>query len=463
MSLGFQRAGFEILGGVEFDPHAAMTYTKNLFKGASPEEMEKHLKARDINAYMPRDFARDFLNTDQLEDKVDIIIGGPPCQAFARIGRAKLRQIMDHQEAYLNDHRADLYTHFLMYVETFQPKAVVMENVPEILSFGGKNVGEEIAVSLKDLGYRAGYTLLNAAHFGVPQTRVRFFLIAYREDLVAEQGFPEPTHYAETANNMYLYPANGASEKAKTFGSNFLHLAESTQFQCYAGLIEPNRNLPVAVTTKQAIGDLPHIYTSEVNEKKVRRDFETIRHYRPGRPSNYAKIMRNWPKYEASKGVTDQVIRYLPRDHEIFRRMKHGDQYPQASEIAKDIFLKELQKREKACGHEIDGNSFEYEELLRRHVPPYPTDKFPNKWQKLDPQKPSHTITAHLGKDTYSHIHYDSEQARVISIREAARLQSFPDGFVLPNALSHSLRQIGNAVPPWLAFQIARTMKTAIK
>ena len=101
MSLGFQRAGFEILGGVEFDHNAAMTYTKNLFKGSTPEEMEKHLEARDINTYMPRDFARDFLNTDQLKDQVDILIGGPPCQAFARIGRAKLRQIMDHKECML--------------------------------------------------------------------------------------------------------------------------------------------------------------------------------------------------------------------------------------------------------------------------------------------------------------------------------------------------------------------------
>jgi len=88
-------------------------------------------------------------------------------------------------------------------------------------------------------------------------------------------------------------------------------------------------------------------------------------------------------------------------------------------------------------------------------VPPYPITKYPNKFRKMWPDHPARTVPAHLGKDSYSHIHFDSDQARCVSLREAARLQSFPDGFVFPGTMNHSLKQIGNAVPPLMAHAIA--------
>src|SRR6185503_18510053 len=84
--------------------------------------------------------------------------------------------------------------------------------------------------------------------------------------------------------------------------------------------------------------------------------------------------------------------------------------------------------------------------LRKTYVPPYDPSKFPNKWRKMEPNLPARTLMAHLGKDSYSHIHYDSDQARTISVREAARLQSFPDGFVLRGTMNPALKQIGNAV-----------------
>ena len=80
--------------------------------------------------------------------------------------------------------------------------------------------------------------------------------------------------------------------------------------------------------------------------------------------------------------------------------------------------------------------------------PPYPEDKFVDKWRKLVPDEPSWTVTAHLGKDSYSHIHYDGEQKRAVSVREAARLQSFPDAFLFSGNMGDCYQQIGNAVPP---------------
>ena len=95
-------------------------------------------------------------------------------------------------------------------------------------------------------------------------------------------------------------------------------------------------------------------------------------------------------------------------------------------------------------------------------VPPYDASKFPNKWRKMWRDQPARTLMAHLGKDSYSHIHYDSEQARTISVREAARLQSFPDGFVFCGTMNPAFRQIGNAVPPLMAKR-SQTIMTALR
>ena len=112
----------------------------------------------------------------------------------------------------------------------------------------------------------------------------------------------------------------------------------------------------------------------------------------------------------------------------------------------------------KASGQPIQ----RYKELEASTVPPYDPKKFPNKWRKMEPDAPARTLMAHLGKDSYSHIHYDNAQARTISVREAARLQSFPDGFVFAGTMNPALRQIGEAVPPLLANVLAHVMLSSM-
>ena len=171
--------------------------------------------------------------------------------------------------------------------------------------------------------------------------------------------------------------------------------------------------------------------------------------------------MRAWPGFECKAALADHVIRYLPRDYELFARMNPGDQYPQAHQHALDMFeerLATLKKQKKA----VYVGSTVWEELRASIVPPYDATKFPNKWRKMWPDQPARTLMAHLGKDSYSHIHYDSEQARTISVREAARLQSFPDGFRFCGTMNPAFRQIGNAVPPLMAMALAKTIKAAL-
>ena len=119
-----------------------------------------------------------------------MLVGGPPCQAFARVGRPKLREVDNHAEAFKHDPRAQLYIDYLRYVEAFAPLVVVVENVPDVLNHGGQNIAEEIAEVLEGKGYVCRYTLLNAAFYGVPQMRERMILIAYRREIADSRHLP---------------------------------------------------------------------------------------------------------------------------------------------------------------------------------------------------------------------------------------------------------------------------------
>ena len=171
--------------------------------------------------------------------------------------------------------------------------------------------------------------------------------------------------------------------------------------------------------------------------------------------------MRTWPGFANHAGLADHVIRYLPRDYDLFARLNPGDQYPEAWKHAHDM-LRERIDALAARGVKIRPGSDEYQALHRAIVPPYDAGKFPNKWRKMWRDQPARTLMAHLGKDSYSHIHYDSAQARTISVREAARLQSFPDGFVFRGTMNPAFRQIGNAVPPLLAQALAEEIRRTV-
>jgi DNA (cytosine-5)-methyltransferase 1 len=296
------------------------------------------------------------------------------------------------------------------------------------------------------MGYRVRYTLANSARFGVPQMRDRVFLIAVHECLDAEPPLPVPTRHVD------LPPGYTGTRAVafKTLG----------QFQSGAFAPEPvgSPSLPYAVTAKEALADLPPVTLHlEGKLKRGARRFTEVFPYVSEEPSNpYAALMRNWPGFEGGEGVKDHVIRTLPRDTNIFRTMKHGDEYPAAHKVAISLFEAEARRRGFTPG------TVGWQDLSEMMVPPYDPSKFPNRWWKLRPDQPSRTLMAHIGKDTYSHIHFDSFQARTISVREAARLQSFPDGFVFCGTMNPAFRQIGNAVPPLMAAAIAERLRAVL-
>lgn len=450
ISLGFDRAGFQIEAAVEFDPLAALSHATNFHGQVEKPLFERHAQARDITKTEPSDLVAELGLGDDASDAFDVVVGGPPCQAYARVGRAKLRDVAQHPEAFRVDARGNLYLRYLHFVRETKPLALLMENVPDIMNYGGHNVVGEIAEALSDMGYVARYTLLNASRFGVPQMRDRVILLALHESLEAVPTFPEPTRHVDL-------PPGYSGTRAVAF-KNLDLLTEGAFVEEPIG----PESLPYAVTAKEAIGDLPAVTLHlEGKLKRGARRFDVVTPYSASRGlSEYAADLRQWPGFESSEGVSDHVIRYLPRDTFIFREMPHGAEYPAAHETAVRLFEDEVARLAK-MGKRLSPD--ERSALHRKMVPPYPVGSFPNRWWKLRPDQPSRTLLAHIGKDTYSHIHFDSEQARTISVREAARLQSFPDGFVFRGTMNPAFRQIGNAVPPMLAYALAKHLRATVE
>lgn len=451
ISLGFHASGFVISGAVEIDSDAAKSHALNFHGDSAPEVLHAHSKPWDITKTEPAELALS-LGFDDVPNSIDVIVGGPPCQAFARVGRAKLREIDAHPEAYVRDPRGNLYLRYLHYVRAFQPLALLMENVPDILNYGGHNIAEEITETLEEIGYTCQYTLLNSVHYGVPQMRERMFLVAFIKELNPTLFFPKPTHFHELPRGYH-----GTRQVAL---QTLINPAKTTGF---APTQLPSKNLKPSVTAEEAIGDLPPITLHLEGKLKRGTKYLTkiVSYPSHNHISPYACLMRTWKGFESSNGIFDHVIRYLPRDYDIFQRMNPGDQYPEAHNLALrmlDERLLELQKK----GICINRDSEAFKKLYDSIVPPYDPGKFPNKWRKMEPDQPARTLLAHLGKDGYSHIHYDSNQKRCISVREAARLQSFPDGFRFCGTMNPAFRQIGNAVPPLVARAFAETIKRTL-
>jgi len=373
-SLGFVKAGFRPLAAIDHDAAACETHRLNF------EELGCITLAKDLTTFHPADLSELTIRY-QPDRKPDIIVGGPPCQGWSRVGIGKLRSLADHAEQFINDPRNQLYGEFINYVRFFRPYYFAMENVPGMLSRNGQNVVPLVIRNLSDAGYRVRLYPVDAADYEIPQRRFRLIFIGARLDTDL--------------------PVDGLLLRTRDMRE--YHSARYVQRSWHVNL-------------RKAIADLPRI------EHGYRQD---VQEYRPGpgRPSNYARLMR--------KGCDGYVYDHITRRHNdqdlrAFERMKQGMIYA------------------------------DLEPEFKR----YRDDIFKDKYRKLRWDEPAGTITAHLAHDCYTHIH--PEQPRTISIREAARIQSFPDSFRFSGNMGQRFRQIGNAVPPLLVQSLALAMKTAI-
>lgn len=309
---------------------------------------------------------------------IDVIIGGPPCQAYSVAGRVR------DENGMRGDYRNYLFEHYLNVVDRYKPKIFVFENVPGILSAAPN--GTPITKLIKDgfdtIDYEIIddlklYAKINAAEYGVPQNRVRMIIVGIHRDVAKEP-----------------------QKLLKRFYTELL----------------PIYKVKKPVTVREAIGDLPECKPLwDENDIKKRKAY-TI-------PET--NITWHKPRYHSI------------RDMETFKT------------LAEDI---ESGRREY--------NSRRISELYEQKI----GSKSPiHRYHVLEPDQPSTTIIAHLYKDGNRFIHYDSSQARSITVREAARLQSFDDDFDFIGTQGNAYQMIGNAVPPRFAKAIANACAGLLK
>lgn len=421
LALGFQKAGFEIAAGIELMEEAVDTLSYNLSWRYGKEESHICGDITQIDASIFK---------DKFGEEGCIVIGGPPCQAYSSAGKGKLRSLGEHR-VNTNDARGYLYQDFLRFAYGLDAKAVIMENVPESTKFGDMNIPEIVCESLIEHGYNAYWTILCSADYGTPQIRERVIVFAIKgEEPIA---LPNPTNVNETGE---------LTQRAKQFSS-------FEKFKHFRRPEAPDSSLPRWNTVEDAFSDLPELFKSPTSPY-VSTALNVEKKYKSGPNSDFQRIMRSWYD-DSQESVTGNAFRKNTRDFPIFDRMRQGDNYVNASDIADELFS------QKALQLGICAGTDEYETLKRQMVPIYNRKTFTDKWRRLELDKPSHTVVAHLSVDTYSHIH--PIEPRGISVREAARLQSFPDGFIFSCSMGDAFKQIGNAVPPLLSYGIAKAVK----
>lgn len=313
--------------------------------------------------------------------KVDVIIGGPPCQAYSLIGRGRMKGNVE------NDERNYLFRYYREIVNHFRPKLFVFENVPGIFTAKNGAVFRNIRTSFSRIGYTilAGNekdyskNILDASSFGVCQSRKRVILIGFNRDY---------------------------------------YKGEIT----YPDFMEHAFSFSDGLNTRNALGDLPKLKAGEGSDY-------WFSDYSPDENlSEYQKLMRM-----ESPGIFHHKARpNIERDKRIYaiaiEKASKGEQL-RYSDIPQDYSTHK------------NKNGFE--------------DRFKVHWWDALP----HTIVAHISKDGHYNIHPDIEQCRSLTVREAARIQSFPDNFKFEGPRTWQFVQVGNAVPPLMAQAIARTIR----
>lgn len=362
---GVRLAGWTVRCAVEADDQAGLTHAANfedvpLFQG-------------DIERFLIED-RPGVPGLDQLAKlKIDVVYGGPPCQGFSQIGPRKL-----------SDPRNRLYEEFVRVVRLLKPRAVIMENVPNMMAMHKGHFKTRILDAFREAGYsRTAILPVVASDFGVPQHRRRVFILGVRDRLSFAGDFEE------------AIKARVEREKSDTI-----------------------------VTVREALSDLPETVSEDDGPLPYPKT-------PGGRYSDFQKLMR------------------LDWDHELLTSAR------KRKNLSEDALH----------NHHTKGIEDRRKKIVAAIRPGARGDSLPaalwkgtrgHKWRRLDPEKPSYTILAQMHRDLSEWIHPTHD--RWITVREAARLQSFHDGFIFHGSEWQQLKQVGNAVPPLMGRAVARAV-----
>ena len=373
ISLGFEAAGFEIKAAVEFDPAAARSHGLN-FHGGAPE----HSVPIDITQTTPSQFA-ERLGLPTVAQEFDVIVGGPPCQAFARVGRSKLREVDEHPQAvHPRPARRPVPANTSATWTSSRPLAVLMENVPDVLNHGGQNIAEEICEVLTARGM-CRYTLLNAAFYGVPQMRER--MIPHRR---TAGNWRRRSTFRPRRIGSSCHPATKARDRSRSRRSTWRWWAMRMPT---CKLLPRREDLPPAVTAEDALADLPPIYARDLLELAAAAWSASVRPNLSGMTTpkeafairdQDADLARPWHAVGRHPRPRHPLSATRLR---LFARMNPATSTPRRT--ARDRAFEERLAARRAAG-EACGERRQITRRLRQgNLPPYDASKFPNKWRKM--------------------------------------------------------------------------------
>lgn len=297
--------------------------------------------------------------------KVDLIIGGPPCQAYSLVGRSRDPNGMK------GDKRNFLFRYYAQFLIRYKPKFFVFENVLGLLTAGNAKYLNEMLELFSAIGYSADMQVLNAEEYGVLQRRRRVIIIGRK----GKKKFPFPK--LDKIENSWQ-------------------------------------------TKRDLFYDLPFL--------------------KPGQEllvANYTKTRNEYLKSTDTRDGIDYTTQHITRNH--------NERDLEIYSLAIDKWLHD-QKRLK------------YNDIPKRLQTHKNTDAFLDRYKVVDPTGHSHTVVAHISKDGHYYIYPDLKQVRSISVREAARIQSFPDDYFFEGGRTAAFKQIGNAVPPLMAQALAKSI-----
>ena len=373
LSCGLEQAGFRPVLANELESQSARTYQLNHPNTKVLVGDVRNITDTEICKY-----------TSQY-GQIDLIAGGPPCQGFSI--NAPVRS--------LDDPRNHLFEEFLRIVSAVRPKAVLLENVPGILSLADGAVIRQIYQILNKTGYTVDHKILFAGHYGVPQLRFRTIIIAIR-NYSGDIAFPKPQYYATAVTNFH----------------------QSRQ-RCYSLTSTDALLLKPKVTVGDAIGDLPQLLGGE---KHADYDYE-------GNPlCEYQRMLR-----EGSTHITSHWCSSLSSINK--ERLKHIPVGGSWRDIPFDMLPAGL-KRARRSDHT-------------------------KRYGRLDPNELCSTIMTKCDPHWGSFFH--PSQARILSVREAARIQSFPDRYQFTGNMTEQYKQVGNAVPPLLAKAVGEQIQEMLR
>lgn len=410
-----------------------------------------------LNLELGTDEAREIIEQrlGALDGRQTIVIGGPPCQAYSLVGRARNRGRQDYVPE--QDDRHFLYEEYIRILEQLAPAAFVMENVKGLLSskVNGSLIGNQIIADLeKTCAKHGGYRLfpldageqsllesadlsdfvIRAENHGVPQARHRLIIVGVRADLCTE---------LDLAGVLTLKEAEKVFASAALSSLPALRSGLSRRSDSY------DKWNAIVSQQMQKVGKAVS-GTDKVLREEVRRLISA--HGERKRPLKRTKTGRSKMANRVPAAFRDWIV-----DPRLTDMANHETRGHMADDLGRYFFASAYGRV-----HGASPKAKDYPDALAPDHANWTSGKFADRFRVQLENRPSTTITSHISKDGHYFIHPDPLQCRSLTVREAARLQTFPDNYLFLGNRTQQYVQVGNAVPPFLAKQIAEVLCKAL-